>query len=301
MITVRLGQDICACPPCAVALGSFDGLHLGHMRLMEEVKRYAAEHGICSAVWSIDGYGSKSGQPYIISSEQRNELLESFGIDCLFLSRFDEIKNMSGEEFVCDILKSTCCAQMLCCGFNFTFGKNAASKSGELVALGKKYGCDVSVVDEVKRDGMTVSSTLIRRLIADGDMSRARQMLTRPFSIKLNVVHGYRLGRTLDFPTINQNFPQECIIPRRGVYICRATVDGVSYPACANVGTRPSVGGDGVNCETHIIGYDGDLYGRPIQVDFYEYLREEKKFPSLDALKEEIRKNVISTIEYFKA
>lgn len=283
----------------AVALGNFDGMHRGHMSLIHRVKKYAAEHGMKSAVWSFDGYAPKSGAVQIITPEKRAEILEECGIECLFLSDFNEIKNFDCEKFVKEILVGSCRAAMACCGFNFSFGKNASGTADELKRLCKLYGCDVVVADEVRVEGVTVSSSLIRRLIADGDIERANSLLSRPFSVKSPVLHGKKLGRTLGFPTVNQEFPENSVVPKNGVYACMATVREKKYPACANVGTRPTFDGQGVNCETYIIGCDNELYGEVVEIEFYKFLREEIKFDSVDALKAKIAENVKQTKEYF--
>ncbi len=285
----------------AVALGNFDGMHCGHMSLVRHVTKYAAENGLKSAVWSFDTYAPKNGAAAITTPEKRAEILESCGIDLLFLSDFNEIRDYDCEKFVREILVGSCRAVMACCGFNFSFGKNASGDATELKRLCKRYGCEVVVADEVKSDGITVSSSLIRSSIAEGDVERARSLLNRPFSVKLTVLHGKKIGRTLGFPTVNQEFPPSTVVPKNGVYICRAVVRGKKYPACACVGTRPTLNGQGVNCETHIIGCDEQLYGEQVEIEFYKYLRDEIKFDSLDDLKAEIAENVEQTKEYFKA
>ncbi len=303
MITVYLdgnGQRECPTKETVLALGNFDGIHVGHTELIKSAAEYAVKTGRAFGVWSFDGYSGKKREKNITSSEQRAQLVEQLGAQYLFLNDFDTVCGYSCEEFVKQILIDKCNAAAVFCGFNFRFGKNASGDAEMLSELMKKYGRETVILSEVKRDGKTVSSSLIRALIENGDTEKGEELLGRPFSINFKVVHGKQLGRTIDSPTINQNFPEGHLVPKHGVYACTASVDGKKYIAGANVGVRPSVENAGaVNCETHIIGYDGDLYGRFIKVEFYRFLRGEMKFSGVEELKEAITKDIEKTKEYF--
>ncbi len=301
MITVYLDKnEKNSCGKTVLALGNFDGIHIGHAHLICGAVEYARKRGLVPGVWSFDGYSGKKVGKNIITPEQRCRLVKELGAEVFFLNDFGAVCGYSCEEFVKDILIGRCGAVSVFCGFNFKFGKNASGDAEHLCELMKKYGGEAVVIPEVSYRGQTVSSSLIRGLIADGDMEKSRELLGRPFFIDFEVIHGKQLGRLLDFPTINQNFPAEHSVPKRGVYACTAEIDGVKYPACANVGVRPSVEDtDRVNCETHIIGYDGDLYGRHIKVEFYKFLRGEMKFSGVEELKAAIARDVANTRQYF--
>ena len=167
----------------------------------------------------------------------------------------------------------------------------------------QKLGKKVIVIDDVKLSGELVNSTFIRKLICAGDVEKAAICLGRRFSVTAQVVHGKQLGRLLDAPTINQLFPEKKITPKNGVYICTCHVDGKEYPGVANIGTAPTVTEETnakTVCETHIIGYSGDLYGKNIKLEFCRRLRDEKKFSSINELKKEIAHNIAQAKEYFE-
>lgn len=167
--------------------------------------------------------------------------------------------------------------------------------------LGSILQIPVTVCPEIRVLDETVSSTRIRRLLNEGDPVQATQLLTRPYSLTAPVLHGKALGRTWGFPTVNQNFPADILIPRRGVYISSCTVDGVSYGGISNVGSRPTVDREaGINCETHLLDFSGDLYGREITVSFLQFLRPERQFESEQALREQIGQDLAQARDYFQ-
>ncbi len=301
MITVYLDKEsVTDKRDTALALGNFDGIHLGHAELIAQTVEYARKNGLCSGVWSFDGYSAKKRDKNIITPEQRSRVISSLGAEYLFLNDFGTVCEYTCEDFVKRVLIDKCGAVTVFCGYNFRFGKNASGDAEMLKTLMEKYGREAVILPEVKYCDSTVSSSLIRGMIESGDMEKCRVFLGRPFFIDFKVVHGKQLGRTIGSPTINQNFPTDHVIPMYGVYACMAEVDGVRYRACANVGVRPSVENtDAVNCETHIIGYDGDLYGRFVKVEFFKFLRGEMKFSSVEELKEAISKDVEKTKRYF--
>lgn len=280
----------------SIAVGNFDGVHKGHRALFECVKNDSKPLGTKSAVWSFDGFSPKSRGRCITLPSERRELVGKCGIDYLILYDFDDVCTLSPEEFVNDVLIKTCRAESAVCGFNFRFGKGAVGDSETLKALMEQNGKSAFVMPPFEVDGVTVSSSLIRELIKDGKPEQIEKYLGRPFSVFLPVVHGRHLGRTIDSPTINQNFPPEHIVPKYGVYACRVIIDGESYGGVSNVGVRPSVCEDGVcvNCETHIFNYSGDLYDREIRVEFLHFIRAERKFPTIDELKKAITEDKIT-------
>lgn len=287
------------------AIGNFDGVHLGHAELIKRASQ--KEPGIThSAVWTFISTPRVSGKAFgarvLTSTEQKLELFKKLGADIAILCDFGYVRDMSPELFVNNILINECNIKSLVCGFNFRFGAGARGDTETLRGLLKSKNASLTVVPEVTLNGKTVSSSLIRDYIEAGDMESADEALGHPYEIRLPVTQGHHIGRTIGVPTVNQVFPENYAIPRHGVYSCVCTVNGVNYPAVANVGVRPTVSehAENVNCETHIIGYSGDLYGVTVPVRFYKFLRGEEKFPSLDSLKKAININISDTAAFFE-
>lgn len=295
IIELKTGKLLDSIPhPTTIAVGNFDGVHKGHVKLFDKVKEVSEQNGTKTAVWSFVDFSPKSRGRCITLPDERQELIANCGIDYLILYEFESVKDLPCDDFLSDILIKTCRAEAVCCGFNFRFGKNAEGNADKLVEIMNKNGKSAYVVDAYTVGGQTVSSSLIRSLITDGRPEEIKQYLGRPFSVCLPVVHGRELGRTIDSPTINQNFPPQHIVPKYGVYACYVVIDGVRYGGVSNVGVRPSVNKENiqnVNCETHIFNYSGDLYDREVRVEFLHFVRPEKKFSSVEELKNAITKD----------
>lgn len=289
--------------PLSVALGNFDGVHIGHAELIRRTLEYAKKNGIKSAVWTFadaeSALPNKPGTLSLTTTDEKLSLITKLGVDYAILADFESVRNLSPEEFVSDILIKKCRAEAAVCGFNFRFGKGGAGDAMTLQKLMAEREC--IVVDPVHARGGLVSSSAIRQIIESGDMEATAEMLGRPFSVTLPVTVGKRLGRRIGIPTINQNFPDGHIIPATGIYACTVKTPDGTYLGAANVGFRPTVesGVNRANCETHIIGYDGCLYGKNLKVSFYKRLRGEEKFPSLDELKAQIQADIEETKNYF--
>lgn len=286
----------------AVALGSFDGVHVGHAALITRAVEFARSHGLRSAVWTFredaPTLPGKSGG-VITTLHEKLSLIASLGVDFALLEDFSRVRDYSPERFVNELLKEKANVKAAVCGFNFRFGKMGLGDSDTLRELMGDGGC--IIVPPVYRDGRLVSSTAIRLFISAGEMDKAADMLGRPFFIDFPVVHGKQLGRTIGIPTINQNFPEGHIIPKSGIYACTVDIGGDIFLGVSNVGTRPTIKNDRhvINCETHIINYNGWLYGKDIKVSFHKRLRDEMKFPDIDSLKAQIGRDIVSTKEYF--
>lgn len=297
---VVLSSD-CSIKDCVLALGIFDGVHVAHRALLKRACELRQALG-ASAVgaWCFKSTGQT---PAISSVEERVSLLLDSGMDFVVLADFDTFRNMSAERFVSEHLTATMECVGVVCGFNFRFGKDRLGSPDDIVS---RLGQDrVSVVGEIKLNGVTVSSSEIRRLISNGEMENAAELLGRGFSLCTTVEGGKRLGRTIGFPTANQSFANGCIVPRRGIYasVC-TTPDGRHYIGVSNIGVRPTIkdGTDShlLNCETYIVGYKGDLYGQTLCVELVKYLRDECIFASVDELKQAISKDVRAAIDYFE-
>ena len=280
-----------------VALGNFDGIHLGHRKIVENCVLKAREEGLVSLVWSFRRHPEhilkgnfSSGN--IISLRDKEAILKEIGIDHLFLEDFERVRDYTPEEFCEKILIRQLSARFVFCGFNFRFGKNGRGDAAFLKSYLGAKGISVITEEPVCLNGLPVSSTRIRTLLAEGETEAVKVLLGRPYSIRFPVLHGKRLGRTIGFPTLNQVFPEEYVTPKKGVYAVRVTFDGNEYFGVCNVGSRPTVDDDDrVIAETHLLDFSGELYGKEVRVEFHRFLRAEKKFSSLEELKSQIGKD----------
>lgn len=278
----------------AVACGFFDGLHIGHAAVIGRAVERARAEGLVSGVFTFTIH---SGHPArkcdnceIITETKKEHMLEKWGVELVLAPDFADFSGMEPEAFVDEVLVRRLGAAVVCCGDDFRFGRAAAGDVPMLKTLCAARGIAVDVVPEVLWGGERVSSTRIRGLLGEGDVETAGELLDRAFGYDFTVVHGKRLGRTIDSPTINQRFPADFVRLRHGVYASAARVDGKLRPAVTNIGLRPTVeNATAVNSETYIIGFSGDLYGQAVEVRLLQFLRGEKKFPSVEALKEQIQ------------
>ncbi len=276
----------------AVALGYFDGLHLGHIGVITAA---LAQRHLKPAVFTFncDTTLPKFHNPEdIISFENKCELMQKVGVQYLYAPDFAEVCGYPAEEFISEILVKRLNAGFACCGRNFRFGKGGSGTPEILKELGKRYGIEVEIVPDVCHNGELISSTHIRELIREGDIEQANTLLGYDLWYRLPVIHGNHIGKTLDFPTINQIIPETNIIPRYGAYKSFVDIGGKHYRGITNIGVKPTVterhDGSGAVMETHIIGFDGDLYGQNISVSLVSFIRPEQKFSTLDELKKQL-------------
>lgn len=284
------------------ALGTFDGVHIGHAALLRKAAEQAAVIGASPAVWTFLDPPFHGRSKILMTLHDKLACFASFGIRYAFLEDFSAVRETDPAAFVSDILLQKCGVRGAVCGFNFRFGHAASGTPALLSELLAAAGAALTVIPAVTLDGTAVSSTRIRSLLASGDTEHAARCLGRYYSVCLPVVHGKELGRKIGVPTINQNFPPELQTPMRSTYAAAVLIDGSYYPGVTNVGIRPSISenDDHVpNAETHIIGYHGWLYDKPIRVFFRRRLRDEMKFSSLDALKEQIACDIRASVSTF--
>lgn len=281
------GFNIALPAPCVCALGTFDGVHAGHRALLCRAKGEAEKNKLAFGVIVI----FRSGE-CITTLETRLYYIRSVGADFAFVYRLEDIKDEGCKEFVARI-KDECMTRFCVCGFNFRFGAGAA---GDASLLGTLIKTDV--MPPYLSDGIPVSSSLVRRLIKEGDMEGAAKLLGRHYTLYGKVAHGRRVGRGLGFPTANLSFPEGSVIPRRGVYVSEVCAQGKIMRAVTNVGVRPTFGEGEVTSESFIPDFSGDLYGEKTSVSFLHMIREEKKFESSSALARQIEKDVRAAKEY---
>jgi riboflavin kinase/FMN adenylyltransferase len=291
-----------------IALGFFDGVHRGHGALLRRVVERAAQEGAVPSAVTFDHHpkdlipGAEK-VPLLNTPADREELMRRlYGIQEVMVLPFDaHMRDMNWRDFVTQLLVKEYGAVHLVAGHDFHFGRRGEGDPARLQALCQELGLGCDIIGKVELDGVTVSSTYIRALIETGDMERADQFLGHPHSLSGPVVHGKQLGRTIGIPTSNLVIPQGVLIPAFGVYATKVWIDGKDYQAVTNVGVRPTVEHtDRVTVEPWILDFHGDLYGQVVRVEFYKHLRGEKKFASVDELKEEILKNAQETRDFFQ-
>ena len=292
-----------------IALGFFDGVHLGHAALLRRTVEAAAQRGVTPAVFTFDRPPKEvvTGVPcpLINSAEDRRELVRRlYGIQEVIMVPFDrEMMITPWDKFVTDILVGRYHAVHLVAGHDHHFGhKNQGSPEllqEKCAELG--LGCDI--IPKVEVGGITVSSTYIRRLVELGQISRANRFLGHPHTLTGSVRHGRGIGSSRLYPTANLIIPPHVLVPSHGVYVTRATLpEGASYAAVTNVGTRPTVNnGTDITVEACLLDFEGDLYGKTLRLEFFEHLRDEVRFDSLDALKAQIAADAEATRQYFAA
>lgn len=275
---------------CFLALGTFDGLHLGHKSVLTAgnfEKRYAL-------LFNEHPQRLLKGVPptSLITKRAEQELLGEWGVTPIYID-FSEIAELSYESFFEEIIVKKISPRVISVGFNYRFGKNAAGGTAELSALCEKNKIELIVQEATEYNGAPVSSTRIREALKSGDIESANAMLGRSFCYDFTVVHGDERGRTIGSPTINQFFDDGFTIPAFGVYASKTEVDGKIYPSVTNIGIRPTVGSLKERSETNILGFKGDLYGRNITVMLKKRLRDEKRFSSVLELRDQINADKI--------
>jgi riboflavin kinase/FMN adenylyltransferase len=283
--------------PGAVALGAFDGIHLGHRAILGRAVTLARERGLEALACTFDPHPLEILQPEraplpITTLADRLELIAETGIDTAVVVAFTRaIAALEPEAFVRDALAGTLRAREIVVGFNHRFGRGARGDARLLETLGPSLGFRTHVVAPLEVDGVPVSSSEIRAALGRGDLERAARLLGRPYALGGEVVHGAGRGRTLGFPTANVRMDLRLPLAP-GVYACRARVGPAEYRAVVNAGVRPTFGETDLAVEAHLLDFSGDLYGQRIHLTFLRRLREERRFPSVEALREQIAADV---------
>lgn len=282
-------------------LGFFDGVHRGHRALINAAREMAGDGYV--GIWTFRTL--PKAKELLTTPEEREALLRQAGADTVHFADFETVHAMDGEAFFRDELCAKLRPAGLVCGFNFRFGYRGGAGADDLARWSREAGIPVRVLPAMESDECVISSTWIRRLVAEGDVERAAQLLTQPYTIRGVVEHGRHLGHTLGFPTVNLRLTPGKVAPKSGIYAARVRFpDGDTMrelPGVCNIGSRPTVNNDtgDVTVETYIIGCTADLYDARIAVSLYRYLRGEIRFPSLDALSRQIGHDAEETARYF--
>lgn len=279
---------------CAVAVGGFDGVHIGHRAMIVSLVNEAKRNSVPSVVFTFDAEDSpKSESSLLATDEKKNLLLASLGVDAVISVPFSEIRDMRAGDFVQYVFVDLLKAKSIVCGYDFRFGSNREGDVSFIKTRLSGSGVTFITPNAVVLDGAPISSTLIRAHIANGDFEKANALLGYSFSFKNEVIHGKRLGRELGFPTLNQKYPARLATPKYGVYAVNCKVDGKIYRGIANVGVKPTVGGESAPlCETYLFDYSGECYGSSVETEFIAFIREERRFSSLDELKEQVNQDI---------
>lgn len=289
-----------------MALGFFDGIHIGHAALMNMIIKRAREYDAEPAVLTFDVHPDslvfKKNVPLINSADDRERILSRcFGIDDVVVVHFSQsVMHMDWKVFIDELIDDMELCHIVV-GHDFKFGYKGLGTAEKLKKYCAQQGVGCDIIPPVCKDGVIVSSTLIRGLIESGEVEKANEYLGRPHTLTDVVRSGYHLGTQMGTPTINMRFPDGVIIPRHGVYAAKAYVDGEEYMSVTNVGVRPTVSEDGgVNVESFLLDFTGNLYGRLVRLDFYKFMRPERKFDDIDELAAQIKHDAESTREYFE-
>lgn len=281
-----------------VALGNFDGIHIGHRSLIDEAVRISSERGLKSAIFTFSNHPKNvmSGENLvknILYEDEKVALVEKLGIDYMFSLNFDDtMMHISPEDFARELLCKKFKADIAICGFNFSYGYKAEGNADNLCEFGNKMGFETVVKEPIIVDNEIVSSTLIRNKITSGDVESAALLLGRNYSIRGVVIYGNQIGRTIGFPTCNITIDDSMVSPANGAYVSYCYVDGKRYDSVTNVGNKPTVGNYSKNIETNILDFDEDIYGSEVKIEFLKLMRTEEKFNGLEELRSQLKKDV---------
>lgn len=282
-----------------IALGFFDGVHLGHGAILRRTSEFAEKTGAAPAVLTFDRSPCKDGKLLTSVSDRKGLIRRLYGIEDVIALPFDEaLRQTPWDAFLDDLCKTQDAAGFVC-GWDYRFGSGAMGTTDCLQAYCKERGLGCEIVGRTELDGITVSSTYLRELISQGETERAIDFYGHPHTLTGEVVSGRQIGRQMGVPTANVFYEDSVLLPQNGVYAVKAVVDGVRYRGVCNVGSRPTVDGKQVVVEVWLPGQNLDLYGRQLRVEFYKKLRDERKFFSLQELAREIMKNALQAEAYF--
>ena len=286
------------------ALGFFDGVHLGHQALLSTCRELADRHGCAAGALTFtvhpDGLVSGKAPALLTTTEDRRKLLYAYGMEQVVELPFDRaLMTTPWESFLTGLTDKG--AAGFVCGDDFRFGDGGKGTAKELTDFCRQRDLPCAVVPQQSVGHTRVSSTHIRSLLAEGEMAEAAAFLGHPYALTGTVTYGKQLGRTIGIPTANIPLTEGLCVPKFGVYACKVIVDGESYSAVTNIGTRPTVSGEGISVEAHLLDFAGDLYGKEMTVAFYRFLRPEQKFENLEALKLQIAADIAQVRKHLES
>lgn len=304
MNTIKSINEINNKNKSVITIGNFDGLHKGHQVLIKETVDYAKKNNIQSIVFTFENHPGNYFIPNsvknIISEKQKLAILKNMGVDMVISIPFDDyMTKITPNEFVRNILVNKLNIEKLIIGHDFTFARNKEGNIDSLQLLSHKYKFNLQVVSPIRINGIRVSSTKIRGLILEGSLDKVRQYLGYNYQLEGRVIHSKKLGRTIGFPTANLESDNNMVIPKNGIYATKVYVEDKVYFGATNVGYNPTVNGKSLSIETNILEFDEDIYGKNIKVEFLERIRDEKKFSSLEELKNQLGKDTNYVFEKY--
>lgn len=285
----------------AVSIGKFDGLHRGHRSLIEDINDFKEKNSHSSTIIMTFSGISKT---YLSSSAEKYSLVEKTGADYFLELPFDlEIRNLSAQSFVETVLLNKLNMSYLSVGEDFQFGSNRTGNIAYLQDCSQKYGFGLKVHSKLKYQGHEISSTYIKNKIKESEIVTANEMLGYPYFIRGKVLHGTKIGSTkLGYPTINISPENGKVLPKNGVYISRVLISGNLYNAISNIGYKPTVSSEHIlGIESFLLNFNGDCYDKTVEVQLLDFVREERKFSSIDELKNEITNNIVTAQKFFAA
>lgn len=285
-----------------IALGNFDGLHRGHIKLLEDMIEGSKKRNLKSAVLLFKNHTKfllNNGKKIKIlsSNDEKIKILNDIGIDIIFFIDFnEEIMKLSGYEFIKDILVEKMNVKYITVGFDYRFGHKAENTSKDLYNIGLEFNIETNIIDAIFVEEHLISSTLIRKLISEGNIKEANKYLGRPYRIKGKVVHGKKRGHELGFPTANINLLEPFVIPKTGVYHTKAIINDIEYNSLTNIGYNPTFNDEKLTIETYILNFNEYIYDKEIDVEFINFIRDDIKFNS----KEDLIEQMEVDLEYIK-
>lgn len=287
-----------------LSLGMFDGVHLGHVSIINQLKEIAQKYDLETAILTFWPHPRKVFNPndelHLLNTlDEKIALLEKAGIEVVFLQEFDEnFRNLTGEEFIEQILVEKLNVKHVIIGYDHVFGKNKSGNFDLLQQLSEKLGYDVAQLKAVKEGDFNISSTKIRNCLGNGNIIGANKMLGYHYSVSGKVVDGKKLGRTIGYPTANLEINELKLLPKKGAYIVEVSVKNKFYKGMLSIGTNPTVNGEKLTVEVYILDFNEDIYGEEITVKFRDFLHEEIKFESLEKLIERLDEDKRLTEEF---
>ncbi|MGL5718315.1 MAG: bifunctional riboflavin kinase/FAD synthetase [Paraclostridium sp.] len=280
-----------------VTIGNFDGIHKGHIKLIKKAVNYAKKKEYKSVVFTFENHPMKyfrsNSIKNILTNDEKIGILESMGVDIIVMIPFNEyMTRISAQSFVKNILVDKLHCRKAIVGHDFKFAKNKEGNGRILKKIGESYNMEVEVIKPIKIKDTRISSTIVRTLIENGDVSKVKEFLGRNYSIEGEVIHARKIGRTIGFPTANILVDVNLIIPKNGIYAVKVHLGSRQLYGATNIGYNPTVNGQSLSIETNILDFDEDIYGEIIKIEFLERIRDEKKFDSLNDLKDQLSKDV---------